>query len=87
MKTIDVAADREAALGVARVQRERRRRPRDQLEHEVGVEAHDVVLDDLPGLAEEPQRLGVVERDRRSPASSRRQPRSIVAMASSLSTS
>ncbi len=26
--------------------------PRDQLEHEVGVEPHDVVLDDLPGVAE-----------------------------------
>ena len=58
-----VAAHLEASLGVASVQRERRRRSRDLLEHEVGVEAHDVVLDDLPGLAEEAQCLGMVECD------------------------
>ena len=58
-----VAAHLEAALGVAGVQRECRRRLGDLLEHEVGVEPHDVVLDGLAGLAEETQRLGMVKGD------------------------
>ena len=78
-----VAADRDAALRVAGAQLEALRRQRDLLEHKVGVEPYDAVLAHrLPRLAEQPLGLRVVEAHAAS-LMRRRQPRSIVAIASS----
>jgi hypothetical protein len=51
-----VVADAHRVRGVARLDVERPRGLRDLLQHEVGVEDHALVLDLLPGLAEQLQR-------------------------------
>ena len=58
-----LTADPYAALGVARLQVELRRRERDLLEHEVRIEEHDLPLDALPCVAQGFERLRMVELD------------------------
>ena len=58
-----VAADVDAALGVARLQVELARRLGDLLEHEVGIEDHLLVLDGHARLAEGVERVVVEELD------------------------
>ena len=84
-----VAADDEAALGVAAVQRERRRRQGDLLEHEVRVEPHDSCLTFWPAASRKARsasgwwnsmpssvHAGAASRDRCAPARPRTAPRS-----------
>ena len=58
-----VAADDEIALWVAGLHPELARRERGLRAQEAGIEAHGGVLDRLAGLAEELERLRVVELD------------------------
>ena len=50
------AADRHRPLGVARLERERRRRLRDHLHHELAIPAHALAVDVLPERAQQLER-------------------------------